>query len=139
LLVHGTRLWNRALPGETSAALFTGVGAHAITRMPSLASAGTAIMLATLAHTVGWGLPVGGSQAIVDALVADLRAHGGRVVPGSPITTWRELPRARAYLFDTTPRALVDIWADRMPGAAARALHRFPYGAAAAKVDFVLS
>lgn len=139
LLTHGTSLWNRTLPGETSAALFTGVGAHAIAPMPSLASAGTAIMLATLAHTVGWGLPVGGSQAIVDALVADLNAHGGRVVPGRPITTWRELPRARAYLFDTTPRALVDIWAEKMPSAAARALNRFPYGAAAAKVDFVLS
>ncbi|QGH68448.1 NAD(P)/FAD-dependent oxidoreductase [Pseudactinotalea sp. HY158] len=139
VLGQGTRAWDRALPGETSAALLTGVGAHAIARMPSLASAGTAIMLATLAHTVGWGLPVGGSQAIIDALVRDLRAHGGTVQADTPITHWSQLPRARAYLFDTTPRALVDIWGDRMPARAARALGRFKYGAAAAKVDFVLS
>lgn len=139
VLEQGTCAWNRGLPGETSAALLTGVGAHAITPMPSLASAGTALMLATLAHTVGWGLPVGGSQAIVDALVGDLRAHGGVIETSTPIEHYSQLPRARAYLFDTTPRALVRIWGERMPAAAARALGRFKYGAAAAKVDFVLS
>lgn len=139
LLAHGTVLANRLLPGETSAALLTGVGAHAIAPMPSFASAGTAIMLATLAHTVGWGLPVGGSQAITDCLIADLVNHGGVIITDSPITTWKQLPRARAYLFDTTPRALAGIWADRLPQSYARALKRFPYGAAASKVDFVLS
>lgn len=138
-LSQGTRLWNRALPGTTSAALLTGVGAHAIAPMPSLGSAGTALMLGTLAHTVGWGLPVGGSQAIVDALVADLQAHGGAVVTGRRVRSWRELPRARTYLFDTTPRALTEIWAEKMPPHAARTLRRFPYGPGAAKVDFVLS
>src|SRR5690625_117538 len=138
-LSQGTRLWNRALPGTTSAALLTGVGAHAIAPMPSLGSAGTALMLGTLAHTVGWGLPVGGSQAIVTALAADLQAHGGAVVTGRRVRSWRELPRARAYLFDTTPRALTEIWAEKMPPRAARTLRKFPYGPGAAKVDFVLS
>jgi|SRR5690625_154914 len=139
LLGQGTRAWDGQLPGRTSAALLTGVGAHAVAPMPSLGSAGTALLLGTLAHTVGWGVPVGGSQAITDALVADLRAHGGRVHTARRIPSWRELPRARAYLFDTTPAALVEIWGERMPRRAARALARFPYGAAAAKVDFVLS
>lgn len=138
-LSQGTRLWDRALPGETSAALLTGVGAHAVAPMPSLGSAGTALLLGALAHTVGWGLPVGGSQSIINAMVEDLEAHGGRVTTGRSITTWRQLPRARAYIFDTTPRALTRIWGEQMPVRAARALNRFPYGAAAAKVDFVLS
>src|SRR5699024_1951864 len=81
----------------------------------------------------------GGSQAIIDALAADLRAHGGTIEASSPIEHYSQLPRARAYLFDTTPRALVDIWGERMPARAARAFDRFAYGAAAAKVDFVLS
>src|SRR5690625_4313227 len=119
-LSQGTRLWNRALPGTTSAALLTGVGAHAIAPMPSLGSAGTALMLGT-------------------ALAADLQAHGGAVVTGRRVRSWRELPRARAYLFDTTPRALTEIWAEKMPPRAARTLRKFPYGPGAAKVDFVLS
>lgn len=138
-LSQGTSLWNRALPGETSAALLTGVGAHAVAPMPSLGSAGTALLLGALAHSVGWGLPVGGSQAIINSMVEDLRAHGGEVITGTRITTWQELPRARTYIFDTTPRNLVEIWGERMPSKAAKALDKFPYGAAAAKVDFVLS
>ena len=63
--------------GDDARALFTGVAAHTISTMPSLVSAGAGLMLATLAHTVGWPIPVGGSQAIPDALIADLRAHGG--------------------------------------------------------------
>src|SRR5699024_6666081 len=60
-------------------------------------------------------------------------------VTGRRVRSWRELPRARAYLFDTTPRALTEIWAEKMPPRAARMLQNFPYGPGAAKVDFVLS
>lgn len=139
LLGQGTRWWDRQLPGVTAGALLAGVGAHAIMPMPSLTAAGAAALLAAVGHTSGWGLPVGGSQAITDALHADLRAHGGEVLTDHPITTWRELPRARTYLFDTSPRALAQIWGEKLPARAARALHRFPYGTGAAKVDFVIS
>ena len=78
-LEQGTPAW-RTLNGVDARALFTGVAAHTISQMPSLVSAGAGLMLATLAHTVGWPIPVGGSQAIPDALIADLRAHGGELV-----------------------------------------------------------
>ena len=79
LLAQGSPAW-RSLRGEDARALFTGVAAHTISQMPSLVSAGAGLMLATLAHAVGWPIPVGGSQAIPDALIADLRAHGGELV-----------------------------------------------------------
>ncbi|WP_127126503.1 NAD(P)/FAD-dependent oxidoreductase [Georgenia sp. SYP-B2076] len=139
MLEQGTRAWNLRFTGDVAPALLTGIAMHAVTTMPSLATAGTALLLGTLAHSHGWPLPVGGSQAITDALVADIRAHGGELRTGAQVTSWRELPRARAYLFDTTPRALVEIWGERMRPGVRAAFERFRYGNAAAKVDFVLS
>ncbi|GAA4414686.1 NAD(P)/FAD-dependent oxidoreductase [Georgenia halophila] len=139
VLDQGTRLWDGRFTGDAAPSLLTGVSAHTISRLPSLAAAGTALLLGSLAHAVGWAVPVGGSQAITDALAADLRAHGGEIRTEAPVTSWRELPRARTYLFDTSPRTLVDVWGDRMAPAVRAGLERFPYGNAAAKVDFVLS
>ncbi|MBZ2199747.1 phytoene desaturase family protein [Occultella gossypii] len=139
LLEQGTRAWSARFRGDVAPALFTGVAAHSISTQPSLAGAGTAIMLATHAHAAGWPIPVGGSGAIIGALRADLEAHGGRIQTGHRVRTWRELPRARAYLFDTTPATLLGIWGERIPERVRAALARFRYGDAAAKVDYVLS
>ncbi|WP_298328903.1 NAD(P)/FAD-dependent oxidoreductase [Haloactinopolyspora sp.] len=136
---QGTPLGRRRWRGEVAPALLMGVAAHAICRLPTLTAAGTALSLGALAHSPGWPLPVGGSQAIVDALVDDLRAHGGVIETGVEITSFAQLPPAHAYLFDTTPRGLLHIMGDRLPRRYQRSLERFRYGNAAAKVDFVLS
>ncbi len=81
MLAQGTPAWG-SLAGDDARALFTGVAAHVLSRMPSLTAAGAGLMLATLAHSVGWPIPVGGSRAITDALIADLRAHGGELTAG---------------------------------------------------------
>ncbi|WP_324649263.1 NAD(P)/FAD-dependent oxidoreductase [Georgenia sp. H159] len=138
VLIQGTPLWNLPFRGEVAPAMLTGVAGHAISPLPALAPAGVALMLGTLAHVVGWRIPVGGSQAITDALVADLRAHGGEIRTGVRVRSWRELPRARSYLLDTSPRAAAEIWGDRMPARLARRLRDAPRGGGAAKVDFVL-
>ncbi|GIJ00209.1 phytoene dehydrogenase [Sediminihabitans luteus] len=140
VLEQGTRAWDRRFSGDVAPALLTGVAAHAITPMPSLAAAGTALLLASLAHAPGgWPVPRGGSGAIVAALRADLEAHGGTVRTDRRVTGVADLPPARAYLFDTTPRTLLDVLGAQVPASAARALDAFRYGDAAAKVDFVLS
>src|SRR6201991_3756577 len=131
---QGTPAW-RALSGVDARALFTGVAAHTISQMPSLVSSGAGLMLATLAHTVGWPVPVGGSQAIPDALMADLTAHGGTLVAGHEITE----PPSGVVLFDTAPTALLSIYRDRLPSRYAKALRRYRFGPGVAKVDFVLS
>lgn len=131
---QGTPAW-RALSGEDARALFSGVAAHTIARMPSIVSAAAGLMLATLAHAVGWPLPVGGSQAIPDALITDLRAHGGRLTAGEEITE----PPGGVVLFDTAPTALLPIYRDAMPPRYSKALRRYRFGPGVAKVDFVLS
>ncbi|MGP4053547.1 phytoene desaturase family protein [Mycobacterium sp. 4D054] len=134
LLAQGTPAWG-TLVGEDARALFTGVAAHTISRMPSLVSAGAGLMLATLGHAVGWPIPVGGSQAVPDALIADLRAHGGELILGETVTS----PPAGVVLYDTAPTALLDIYGDRLPERYAKTLRRYRYGPGVAKVDFVLS
>lgn len=131
--------WDRRFRGPEAPALLTGVAAHAITPLPSIAAAGTALMLGTLAHATGWSVPRGGTQAITEALLADLHAHGGTVETGRRVTALDALPAARAYLLDTAPGAAAQILGDRVPPRTARALRRFRHGDAAAKVDLVLS
>ncbi len=134
LIEQGTPAW-RALAGADARALFTGVAAHTISTMPSFVSAGAGLMLATLAHTVGWPIPVGGSQAIPDTLMADLRAHGGTVTAGEEITD----PPNGVVLYDTAPTALLSIYGDALPPRYTKALRRYRFGPGVAKVDFVLS
>ena len=136
---QGTRMWNHRFSGQAAPAMLTGVGAHSILPMPSLSTAGAALSLGSYAHARGWPIPIGGSQAIVDAMADDLRAHGGEIVTGVEVTTLDELPPARAVLFDLTPAALARIAASRLPDGYLRRLERFRYGNAAAKVDFALS
>lgn len=139
VLEQGTPLGKLRWRDEVAPALLMGVAAHSICRLPTLTAAGTALSLGALAHSPGWPLPVGGSQAIINALVDDLRAHGGTIHTGTEVTSFDELPRAEAYLFDTAPHTLVRTLGERLPDGYRRSLERFRYGNAAAKVDFVLS
>lgn len=134
MLAQGTSAW-RSLAGEDAQALFSGVAAHTISRMPSLVSAGAGLMLAMLAHSVGWPIPVGGSQAITDALVADLRDYGGQLTTGIEVTE----PPGGVALFDTAPTALLNIYGDALPPRYAKSLRRYRFGPGVAKVDFVLA
>ncbi|OBI43417.1 phytoene desaturase family protein, partial [Mycobacterium colombiense] len=136
MLAQGTPAWG-TLAGEDARALFTGVAAHIISRMPSLTAAGAGLMLATLAHSVGWPIPVGGSQAITDALIADLRAHGGELTAGTEVTE-PPGPPGSVVAFDTAPTALLRIYGDALPTRYAKALRRYAFGPGVAKVDFVL-
>ena len=134
MLAQGTVAW-RSLAGQDARALFSGVAAHTISQMPSLVSAGAGLMLATLAHTVGWPIPVGGSQVITDTLIADLRAHGGELTAGVEIAE----PPGGVVLYDTAPTALLGIYRDALPPRYAKALRRYRFGPGVSKVDFVLS
>lgn len=138
-LSQGSPLWNTGFRDDVAPAMVTGVAAHAIVRQPSIVGAGAGLALLAHAHAGGWPIPRGGTQAITDALVDDLVARGGEVVTDYEVTSLDELPAARAVVLDVTPRAFVSLAGDRLPARYRRALERFRYGNAAAKVDFALS
>ncbi len=115
-LEQGGPWWNARFREEVVPSMMTGVSAHTILHQPSLAAGGAGLVLATYGHGRGWPIPVGGSQSIADAMIADIRAHGGVLHAGVEVTSLDELPPARAVLLDTTPRALIRLAGDRMPG-----------------------
>ncbi|XAS67805.1 NAD(P)/FAD-dependent oxidoreductase [Micrococcaceae bacterium Sec5.7] len=135
-LEQGTPLWNARFRERTAPALLSGSVAHAAGRQPSLASAGAGLLLAAHGHAGGWGFPAGGSQAIADALLAELEAHGGTVQTDAPVASLAQLPPSRVTLLDTSPNLLLT--AD-LPARYARSLRSYRYGAGVAKVDFALS
>jgi phytoene dehydrogenase-like protein len=138
-LEQGSPAWNLRFREDAAPALVTGVAAHTILSQPSIAAAGAGLTLGAYGHARGWPIPVGGSQAIVEALAADLRAHGGEIVTGTEVRSLAELPPARAVLLDVIPRALDRIAGAVLPGWYRSILHRFRYGGAVAKIDYALS
>ena len=138
-LEQGSPGWNVRFREDAAPALLTGVAAHTILPQPSVAAAGAGLALTAYAHSRGWPIPIGGSQAIVDALVEDLEAHGGELVLGHPVTSLAALPAATATLLDVTPKALIRMAASAMPDGYRHKLERFRYGDGVAKVDFALS
>jgi len=139
VLEQGSPAWNLRFRGEAGPALLTGVAAHAIAPPRGIGPAGAGLMLATLAHAVGWPVPRGGSQAISDALVAEVRALGGRVLTGSDVRSLNDLPRARAVLLDVVPRGLLALAGDALPAGYAAWLRRYRHVSAASPVHFALS
>lgn len=138
-LEQGTAAWNARFRGDLAPALLTGVTAHTILPQPSIAAAGAGLALGAYAHARGWPIPVGGSQAIIDALIDDLRAHGGDIALDHEVGSLGELPPARVKMLDVTPRTLLRWAGDLMPWRYRRALETFRYGGAVAKIDFALS
>lgn len=139
VLEQGSPFWNLRFAGTRAPALLTGAFAHTIHPFPSLSTAGAGLVLATFAHSVGWPIPIGGSQSIVGALTDDLAEYGGEIVTDTPVRSLAELPPARIVMLDVSPRALLEMAGDDVPGRYRHALRRFRYGNAAAKVDFALS
>jgi phytoene dehydrogenase-like protein len=131
-------LAERTFAGERARALFGGMGAHAMLPLEQPVTAAIALVLGILGHRIGWPLPKGGSQAIVDALAGYLQSLGGEIVTGVEVTALRELPSSRVVLFDLTPRQIVRIAGDALPEGYRRRLCGYRYGPGVFKVDYAL-
>ncbi|GER89302.1 FAD-dependent oxidoreductase [Dictyobacter vulcani] len=127
-----------AFRGPQARALLGGIAAHSMLSLRQPTSAAAGVLLATAGHVSGWPVPRGGSQAIVDALAAYLRSLGGEIRTATEVTNIDELPAACAYLFDVTPRQLLQLAGHRLPDTYKRQLRRYRYGPAAFKLDLAL-
>jgi len=120
-------------------ALFAGLAAHSFLRLDEPLSGSFGMLMAILAHAVGWPIPRGGSQAITNALCGYLQSLGGRVTASSRIESIDTMPNCELILCDVTPRQLVKIAGSRLSDSCKRALKKFRYGSGAFKVDYALS
>ena len=119
-------------------ALFAGLGAHSLLPLDRSPSAGVALTLGLLAHTVGWPVPKGGSQRLADSLASYLRSLGGEIATGWAVESLEELPATDAVLLDLTPRQVLRIAGHRLPDRYRRALERYRYGVGVFKIDWAL-
>ncbi|HEU5433203.1 MAG TPA: NAD(P)/FAD-dependent oxidoreductase, partial [Thermomicrobiales bacterium] len=96
-------LARRTFRTPAARALFAGLAAHSVLPLDAPLSAAYGLVLAMLAHVVGWPFAAGGSQTIADTLASLLRSLGGEIVAGHPVATLADLPRADLLLFDVAP------------------------------------
>ncbi|TGE21846.1 NAD(P)/FAD-dependent oxidoreductase [Hymenobacter aquaticus] len=136
-LLPATRLTSRFQTREARG-LFAGMAAHAIQPLTNLTTSAIGLVLLIAAHRQGWPLPQGGSQAIADALAAHFVALGGHVETGTFVTSLRQLPPAKAVLFDVTPAQLLRIAGHSLSTVYRWQLRRYRYGMGVFKVDWAL-
>ena len=124
--------------GPRARAVFAGMAAHSMLPLDWPATASFGLMLAVLAHAVGWPLARGGSQAIVSAMGEYFETLGGQITTGLEVSSLEMLPEAQNVLFDLTPRQILQITGERLPPGYRRALSRYRYGQGVFKLDYAL-
>jgi phytoene dehydrogenase-like protein len=128
----------RAWRTEEAKALWAGVAAHTFCRLDRPMTSAIGLMLIVAGHAQGWVVAEGGSQAIADALAADIERHGGRIETGVRVTSTGDLPPSDVLMLDLSPSIAADILGDRLPPRVARSYRRFRHGPGAFKVDFAI-
>lgn len=137
-LRSATSLFNARFDGDAPKALLGGAAAHAMLPLDRSPTAAVGLLLCLLAHAVGWPVIEGGSQRLADALAAYLRELGGEVRTDHEVSSLREIPRARAVLFDVSPRQLVKMAGEELPDRYRKRLLRYRHGPGVFKVDWAL-
>jgi phytoene dehydrogenase-like protein len=132
-------LVQRNFSDQHARALFAGCAGHSSLALHAGGSASFGLALVIAGHAVGWPMPLGGSQKIADALASCLKSLGGEIKTGSKVISMRELPHARCYIFDVTPRQLSNIAKEDLSAAYRHKLSTFSYGPGVFKMDWALS
>lgn len=128
------RVWRH----EEAAALWAGAAAHTMYRLDRPLTSAVGLMLLAAGQVKGWPVAEGGSQAIADALAADIEHHGGIIETGQPVRSLGDLPPSDVLMLDLSPSLAADLLGDRLPARVARAYRRFRHGPGSFKVDFAV-
>lgn len=119
-------------------ALFAGMAAHSMLPLDAATTAAVGLVLSVNGHLKGWPVVKGGSQNLANALAAYFTSLGGKIQTGWMVKSLKELPSAKAILFDTSPKQLLEIAGEVLPQSYHRQLQKFRYGMGVFKVDWAL-
>jgi phytoene dehydrogenase-like protein len=123
---------------DPARALFAGMAAHSMLPLDQPITASFGLMLGIFAHAVGWPMAKGGSQQIITAMAAHLRSLGGEIETDRRIERLDQVGTSDAVLFDLTPKQVLSIAGEALPGRYTRQLRKFRYGPGVFKIDWAL-
>jgi phytoene dehydrogenase-like protein len=138
-VLPATVLGRTIFSGDRARAALAGMAAHSMVDLRKPITGGYGLLLAALAHQVGWPVVRGGSAKLAKALVERLVASGGVAETGQPVRRLTDLPPARIILLDLTPRQVLTVCGERLPAGYARRLRSYRYGPGVFKLDWALS
>ncbi len=124
---------------EPARALLTGNAIHAIVPPSQALTAAFGTLFAALGMSRGWPVAVGGTQAIIDALVSVAREYGVRIHLTCEVTHLHELPVHDAAILNLTPRQILNLPGVDLGRGVRSRFSRWRYGMGIFKVDYLLT
>jgi phytoene dehydrogenase-like protein len=118
--------------------LWAGMAAHSMLPLSYAASSAIGLVLMAAAHTKGWPIPKGGSNAIANALASYFVSLGGVIETNFYVSSLDQLPSSHAILFDITPKQLLEIAGYKFSSLYKNQLKRYRYGVGVFKIDWAL-
>ena len=138
-LLSAKQLTNLYFKDPKTKAFFYGSAAHSTLPLTYQASASFGLVLLAVAHKYGWPFPQGGAASLTASLVSYYQTIGGKLHLNFPVTHIGELPLSKAYIFDLTPRQLLNIGGTNFSSLYRRRMKSYRYGAGSFKIDWALS
>jgi len=124
--------------GHRARALFAGCAGHSVLPLDFSFTSALGLMFAVTGHLVDWPVAKGGSSNITTAMAQYFQSLGGEIQTDFLVKQLTDLPDAKAYLFDTDPRQLVQIAGDALPTSYSKRLIRYNFGPGVFKLDWAL-
>jgi phytoene dehydrogenase-like protein len=125
--------------GVKAKALLAGCAAHSFSPLTAPLTNAFGLVLAITGHAVGWPFIEGGSQKLVDALVAMIREAGGELEASHPVERFDALPPHRLVLFDTHAHVMTRVCGEALPAGYRRRVEQgFRKGPGVFKLDYAM-
>lgn len=138
-LPSAKRLTEYYFKNEKTRTFFYGSAAHSTLPLTNVASASFGLVLTAVAHKYHWPFPKGGAHNFTKALAAHYEKLGGEIFLNQKIEAIEELPSAKSFVFDLTPRQLLKIKGTKFTSSYRKRMKNYEYGAGVFKMDWALS